>query len=339
MKKINEIPKVISYCIGKNEIYYSIDNNLFIYNLQDSEELLKVPFCIRSMGFFENDLILLDDYNKPVIVDIDKKTTNEFYFNNVRILDFVEDYLIFYRREPDTSGFIRNKKIEFESEQLRGRIRFVKDFVISCFCQFIECYQISSTKLLWRFDLSAIGSFESAGKMKPDEFDKYIAVFENEVWIATRGNKVVIINNYTGELVKVFEWKGTPSEPIVLWSSQFHYSSILKKIIGFHANYMLIDPLTKNIEKKIYTYTAFKELGNLNFNKTLLQNKFISFKATEKDQGFVKYIGIFNIEKEEIISLEKISDKAFVPSMQFPLILNNHLFILDSNQTLHIYKF
>jgi len=80
-------------------------------------------------------------------------------------------------------------------------------------------------------------------------------------------------------------------------------------------------------------------LGNLNFNKTLLQNKFISFKATEKDQGFVKYIGIFNIEKEEIISLEKISDKAFVPSMQFPLILNNHLFILDSNQTLHIYKF
>jgi outer membrane protein assembly factor BamB len=204
---------------------------------------------------------------------------------------------------------------------------------------FFYCESILTGERFWTFDLKSLPKYVHYDGDKTEEVTKVIGVFNKLVWFSTKGNLIIALDLENGELKHTIEWEVDESgiSPV---SDKAHLHSESGKIYLLSQDYYtIINASSGEIELKIKHEEFCPELFKYRRFITALRGDKICFMCNLKGpKQFV--IGIFNIINStlEWIYEMPLEKGAFLPASSIPLLSNDKLFILDSEETIYIFE-
>ena len=217
----------------------------------------------------------------------------------------------------------------------------------------LKRYDVESGALRWTHDFSELAKFEKRGRPQLGHVHRILGIIDNQVFIALTNNYIVALSVDKGELVH--QWRELPNG--VTWSDDNwnfipkpELSTLLKeerKIIGMISKYFWEIDLQTN-ELSFYNLSNYFDSIRVDAVRggqvtCLGDHAFFSsiFYSEDASRKLVKdyKIGAFNIKTKKVDWLytfdfpEGVSLKS--PA---PVIGGNHLYVLDTTGTLHIFE-
>jgi hypothetical protein len=195
---------------------------------------------------------------------------------------------------------------------------------------------LDSQEVIWSFDLRELDKFNHQGQSVFDSCLKIIGNTTNELWLATKANRLLVLDLYSGEMIHLFEF-----EPYGYYAPTARFASLVNDtIVMFHGSLTIIDCKTKDI----LTYKTPMDLGDdfSNFeveDASQVQGDYATFIATKKGSQYMKtMIGIFDYKNQKLAWLHEFPHEEKVSISNPPIIEGNRLYALSYGHVLHVFE-
>lgn len=181
----------------------------------------------------------------------------------------------------------------------------------------------------------------SSSSIKTD-FDltnsKLLGVAHNHLFVLTKGNRIIVLNVDDGSLIKTFEWTEPVDGTTYLPGLSETFLNAEDQCIYCLGNFLIkIDTQNLEILTCRHVSTSFDAMAEITVKNSSHQGRYISFTGWRDEYaGRGRVIGLFDIESEEFVWTEELSQ--FIPAFHTPQLCKDKLYILDIENTLHIFK-
>lgn len=330
-KKVFAVKKTNILELNSEILLLLESNNLF-------QEICNSNNCLFANDIYGNGLIINDNFKQYDGIFIIRIIDNEFFLGEKENKTIKYNYLT---NQIVSSIEIRIFKYLYLSE----------DVIFSKKNSQIEKYSLDQINgaLLWQTDISQIGKYIPflEEEERDGEVDQFVGVWSNELIVLLKGGKFIGIDVETGNI----NWEqnrvqnnktsntidfnfGEPYHPFLNEEKGMIYILQGEAFIEF------------DLKTKIATYTwSSLEVTSENYvfirQSRLFDNKILFSAFRKGKQGHDDTIGIFDIEKKEIIwqytfDFEKDN---FIPNSQNSIQMNDtSVYVLDWKGTLHIFE-
>ena len=344
------INNVIAYV---NEYYI---NSKGLFNTQSNECLLEISGQQELYPFGKDHLVSREIvYGDSAIINIDDLT---IVINNYRIEAQNYPYFSFYEVDDKPQEGIydfEKKEILFEATSWLGR-SIIDKYIFRDFKKKIACRKIDSDSILWEFPLSVFGKFKYkySEEEKDYEVEQFIGIYNNILWVYLNARELIGIDVETGKLkyrflgiekknaVGIVENYLDNEDYYIFYGADFKLDTEKGVIFFIKADrFFEIDLNKESIIPYLFGLQNKIEKAGLNKNDisgdTFLQDNLLYF-CSINDLRF----GVLDINTKEIIYVsEPIAvverDDCFTQLKDLK-VSENKVYILDSNNTLHIFE-
>ena len=331
------INNVIAYV---NEYYI---NSKGLFNAQSNECLLEISGQQELYPFGKDYLISKEIvYGDSAIININDLT---IVINNYRIEAQNYPYFSFYEVDDKPQEGIydfEKKKILFEATSWLGR-SIIDKYIFRDFKKKIACRKIDSDSILWEFPLSSLGKWKNSWDEERDfEVYKLIGIYNNIFWAFIEIGGFIGLDIKTGELKYRISEYHMGKESKLFFRSDYYLDNERGKIFGLAHIFIEID-LTQD-PPFVTQYGLQEEFEKYNIKKAndtaedfVVQDNLLYFYLAEQLR-----FGVLDINTKEIIYVsEPIAvverDDSFTQLKDLK-VSENKVYILDSNDTLHIFE-
>jgi hypothetical protein len=195
---------------------------------------------------------------------------------------------------------------------------------------------LDTHEIIWSYDLRDLDKFKYMGEEAFDSCLKIIGNTTNELWLATKANRLLVLDLHSGEMIHLFEF-----EPYGYYAPTARFASLVNDtIVMFHGSMSIIDCKTK----AILTYKTPMDLGDdfSNFeveDASQVQGDYVTFIATKKGSQHMKtLIGIFDYKNQKLAWLHEFPHDEKVSISNPPVIEGNRLYALSYGHVLHVFE-
>jgi hypothetical protein len=311
-------------------VYKNNTNNLFIIN------------SVEFVGYINNLLIIKDYEGVGYKINLDtfyleKIENSGIKFNGKNesnLLPIFRSQSIF---DPVENGIfdIVNNKINFISENCKSN-QIIDNYFVGIFNEILFSNSLNTGDYLWSFEFNFPKYYrEGYCDYRETQLEKFIGVYEDELWILFSGNRILVLDIHTGEERHQFE-----SLNKTLDTSFFINNCFLDKTTGVikilaYLYYIEIDTKTK----EAFIKKDFKNFSMV--NGSYYGGDTIYFVGNNnKSQSISNNItGIFNTKTLEIdwsYELEVKDKNHFF--VDVPQANATHFGIKDSENTLYLFE-
>ena len=344
------INNVIAYV---NEYYI---NSKGLFNAQSNECLLEISGQQELYPFGKDHLISREIvYGDSAIININDLT---IVINNYRIEAQNYPYFSFYEVDDKPQEGIydfEKKKILFEATSWLGR-SIIDKYIFRDFKKKIACRKIDSDSILWEFPLSVFGKFKYkySEEEKDYEVEQFIGIYNNILWVYLNARELIGIDVETGKLkyrflgiekknaVGIVENYLDNEDYYIFYGADFKLDTEKGVIFGLKADrFFEIDLNKESIIPYLFGLQNKIEKAGLNKNDisgdTFLQDNLLYF-CSINDLRF----GVLDINTKEIIYVSEpiavVEREDCFTQLKDLKVSENKVYILDSNNTLHIFE-
>ena len=197
-------------------------------------------------------------------------------------------------------------------------------------------FQYNEEIIAWYFENGDLFRTKKIESGCPPE--KLLGVAHNHLFVLTKDNHISVLNVDDGSLIKTFEWTEPVEGTTYLPGLSEVFLNPEDQFIYCLGNYLIkID--TGNFEILIcrHVSTSFDAMAGITVKNSSHQGRYISFTGWRDEYaGRGRVIGLFDIQSEEFVWIEELSQ--FIPAFQTPQLCGDKLYILDIENTLHIFE-
>ncbi|POR16164.1 hypothetical protein BWK58_15310 [Flavobacterium columnare] len=335
----NDISNVNSFHIFNGNIQLISEKKIILNNevVEENSDCLGV-FIFDNYFAFSN----YDDY-KTKIIDINSKSVKYIGIENIQPQKVNKKYVAYcYDTNFNSELILFNEN--FYAEKINGFTNKVIHFCHNSIVFFIEenkilAYILTPVQLLWKFNISQFGTFFELGQGNREiEIYKILGVYNNDLILILNDSTILKINIETGELNKHFELKlfsETENEITAQYNFiQLENNKLIYYRFGQYAEYDLeVDKVTYqfDIKEKLH-----KENLHDNIYSFIKEDDLLYFYISGFGSFSLPTVAILNIKTKEII-WKNVLDNPNVLYKDFQKD-NSNLYLLDSQNTLHIFE-
>ena len=357
-KLISKIDNVRDYVIYKGKPYY-INTSREIQCGEKKQMLYKTP--LDPIIVFNNKFYFSEWENNYKIFDENLELIEE---GKDRVFYKLSEFYIAYNRDGKNTILIDKKDNLIELEYIdRSSIRAFSNEYIYMYIykknktrniMSIRAFSIQNKERLWEFPLSLLGTYKNpyTDEEKVFQVRRLIGIYNNILWVFLNAEGFIGLDIETGELkYRIPEYHqaiGKTSTSSYDDSKGFFRSDYLLnsekgKILGLAVDVFIEIDLTQELPF-VTQYGLQEEFEKYNIKKAndtaedyVIQDNLLYFYLAEKLR-----FGILDINTKEIIYVsEPIAvverDDSFTQLKDLK-VSENKVYILDSNNTLHIFE-
>lgn len=263
--------------------------------------------------------------------------------NNIFENEFSSKFIQFYRMDGDEDyqGIydLEDNIIIFKVEKLLLNLKVIGDvFFGENSNQIVRLNKKCS--IVWQHDLSHLGVHPDKLDSRADGFSRFLGIANNNVFILSNANRIVVLDLTDGTLIKVLNHD---SDLLPNMRNAFIHPED-KYIYCLGDAFVKINTETLLIERNL---KVAEENYDPNVNTILYgiyssshQGNFISFASYTRHRiGFAKWIGLFDYRKEQVVwhyELLPAEGQLSIPAGETPHLAGKKLYVLDTDNTLHI---
>ncbi|EZH75900.1 hypothetical protein ATO12_03660 [Aquimarina atlantica] len=337
----------------KNSWCFTIDENVYAYLnenwnitiVQSDVHEVVINYHINRVHLSKDLLFILKEDNSLITYDYLKRTYVEYGLDESDKIIWGQDLSkedIFFSQqisliEVTTGRLNRKTGIKTIIENFYPCF-FVKNLIFGKVNNKIIKYSIDGGDL-WQFDLQQLGTFFKIGRGNTKiEVFKFLGVFENDLLVLLNDSSILRLDIKTGGLVNRFcltLFKNTSKELKAIYSNIQLYGDILVYFrSGKYAEYCLKDDIIKK-EFDIENQLKNKKLHD-NAPGYIKENNLLYYFVTGFGSFSLPSLVVFDLVAKEII-WKDVHNNPNVSYKDFRKNKNN-LFVLDSDNTLHIFE-
>ena len=317
--KINFVSK---FFVIKDFLCY-IDTHGFMY--LNSIQKIHIGFAFCDLLFsHQKGIFFTNQRNGEAFYIDDNQNVNSLGFS---ISSIQLPYIFTYSRITNETSIIdENLNQIFNSKIASGQY-------------FVENGNVYDYGMFFLRKLNFYQSAEWCYKIENErnEIVKIIGSNKSYMFICLSNNSILVLNKETGQEIDLIDVYGIELQNIFLHPKDGY-------IYCLSHSFLKINTETLEVEEKkeIATYNAASDsVNNLyGIRSSSYQGDYISFTSfTSRRAGEAKWIGLFDYKKGEIAwhhELLEDGDDAYIPPGETPQLANGKLYVLDSNNTLHI---
>ncbi len=316
-------------------LYYLKEGNLVSFN-KNPEVLLPIENA-ESLIEFKGKFLILDDLDE--IFDVyDTATKKSIFFSlgNIAIEGVDNSSLLFYTNdEPRSYGYADLTGIQFITNISHGILKRFDNNIFDLDDSFIRLYD-SSNSFKWQFNFADIGSKNNV----LFEYLKFIGVAYDKVFILTKNCHLVVLNNTDGTLFEILYSKETfLCEDAFMHPEGKYIYNLGSYFVKINTETLKVETQKKFLEEKTADNPSPILYGIKNSS---LQEEYISFTSFTKERfGFAKWVGLYDYSKEEVVwhhELLPVEGQLSIPAFEYPKLACDKLYVLDTEDTLHIFE-
>lgn len=342
MKKVSKKDNVKKIILQNQDFYYRIDNKIFKNNIvvMDLENDFFGDFYI-----YKNQIIVQSFYGD--IIYKDKKYDGYYNYLN-------ENEFTYLNSNDDNLYLVDENNIDRKLNIEQNFYQYEK------YCIIIDKNQIILKNLenpnpLWQFSLSSLGKFKNlyTNEEETIEVRQFIGVYNNILWLFLNKTGFIGLDITTGNLkhhiskndvligeTAVTSYTENENGRMSFFRSQYYLDEQKGKIIGLAVDILFEMDLNRDTPF-VTQYGLQKQYQKYGINEQNIANDFVL-----KDNLLYFYafnqlkFGILNIKTKEIIYISEpiIPENNKVTQLKDLQVSDNKIYILDSDNTLHIFE-
>ena len=337
MKEVQYISNVDNFLIVDKKLYFSNGKEVIGEN---GHSILISPLSLQFLNYKEPYFYIPDIYGNTYLI-MEKETR---FLKDIFIKKVISDSFLLVSKDKKTAIFdiinnefhyILNSRI-FKFLEWKEKLFFKNKNTI----QGIEIY---TGQFLWEFPLSSLGKWKNSWDEERDfEVYKLIGIYNNILWAFIEIGGFIGLDIKTGELKYRISEYHMGKESKLFFRSDYYLDNERGKIFGLAHIFIEID---LNQDPPFVTqYGLQEEFEKYNIKKAndiaedfVVQDNLLYFYLAEQ----LKF-GVLDINTKEIIYVsEPIAvverDDSFTQLRDLK-VSENKVYILDSNDTLHIFE-
>ena len=337
MKEVQYISNVDNFLIVDKKLYFSNGKEVIGEN---GHSILISPLSLQFLNYKEPYFYIPDIYGNTYLI-----MENEVRFlKDIFIKDVISDSFLLVSKDKKTAilniinnefHYILNSRI-FKFLEWKEKLFFKNKNTI----QGIEIY---TGQFLWEFPLSSLGKWKNSWDEERDfEVYKLIGIYNNIFWAFIEIGGFIGLDIKTGELKYRISEYHMGKESKLFFRSDYYLDNERGKIFGLAHIFIEID-LNQDLPF-VTQYGLQEEFEKYNIKKAndtaedfVVQDNLLYFYLAEQ----LKF-GVLDINTKEIIYIsEPIAvverDDSFTRLRDLK-VSENKVYILDSNDTLHIFE-
>ena len=337
MKEVQYISNVDNFLIVDKKLYFSNGKEVIGEN---GHSILISPLSLQFLNYKEPYFYIPDIYGNTYLI-----MENEVRFlKDIFIKDVISDSFLLVSKDKKTAilniinnefHYILNSRI-FKFLEWKEKLFFKNKNTI----QGIEIY---TGQFLWEFPLSSLGKWKNSWDEERDfEVYKLIGIYNNILWAFIEIGGFIGLDIKTGELKYRISEYHMGKESKLFFRSDYYLDNERGKIFGLAHIFIEID--LNQAPPFVTQYGLQEEFEKYNIKKAndtaedfVVQDNLLYFYLAEQLR-----FGILDINTKEIIYVsEPIAvverDDSFTQLKDLK-VSENKVYILDSNDTLHIFE-
>lgn len=343
--KYSNFNNVKGFFISNNHFFLSNKNQLKCYDLNSnfqwekeiSGNIWKVLVYQEKayVEFFDNET----GFEKTSVISIANSNNLKNSLNSFMLRDISSNGLAItlkYNEDYSTNTFLIDLKTEsiVWNKQFEELPHFINNsMMISGFNNFIKCINIDSS-ISWIFNTEILGNWtDYDNTKKPIEVSKVLGVYNNKVYIYLNDGKILVLNLKTGAKIAMLSNNKNINQGFFSGSfnSNIKLDSINNKLIQlFRKTYTEVD-----LNSGIVAEYEIKDMENLNIENItnfVFDDEFIYF--SDKNNGNIGMLNRINLKIQWTYSLTQSKNNTYGKVLK---IKGNYFYVLDNNNTLHIF--
>lgn len=334
IKDINDVRPPVE--LNKGDVFYLKGNS------RKNKKIIKNLNSISNEG--SGDFIIIEDkiiaffWDIGVVVfDLNGKELKKFA--NCSLI--LKSYLNLFIIKDDKNGkylLVDSLDLKIKSELNSSYSLLHNNLGLKILNNVTICADsINNGKRMWEYDIC---STYNENKISQIKFHKFLGITNEKLFILTDRSDLVIINILDGHLIKILN-----NDEISLNKEAFMHP-ITKHIYNLASFFVKLNTETLEVEikKKIVQEKTYNNPSPILYGikKSSLQGEYISFTSFTKERsGFAKWIGLYDYTKEELVwhhELLPAEGQLSIPAFEYPKLADNKLYILDTENTLHVFE-
>ena len=337
MKEVQYISNVDNFLIVDDKLYFSNGKEVID---EKGHSILNCPLSLQFLNYKEPYFYIPDIYGNTYLI-MGKEVR---FLKDIFIKKVISDSFLLVSKDKKTAIFdiinnefhyILNSRI-FKFLEWKEKLFFKNKNTI----QGIEIY---TGQFLWEFPLSSLGKWKNSWDEERDfEVYKLIGIYNNILWAFIEIGGFIGLDIKTGELKYRISEYHMGKESKLFFRSDYYLDNERGKIFGLAHIFIEID-LNQDLPF-VTQYGLQEEFEKYNIKKAndiaedfVVQDNLLYFYLAEQ----LKF-GVLDINTKEIIYVsEPIAvverDDCFTQLKDLK-VSENKVYILDSNNTLHIFE-
>jgi len=337
MKEVQYISNVDNFLVVDDKLYFSNGKEVID---EKGHSILNSPLSLQFLNYKEPYFYIPDIYGNTYLI-MEKETR---FLKDIFIKKVISDSFLLVSKDKKTAIFdiinnefhyILNSRI-FKFLEWKEKLFFKNKNTI----QGIEIY---TGQFLWEFPLSSLGKWKNSWDEERDfEVYKLIGIYNNILWAFIEIGGFIGLDIKTGELKYRISEYHMGKESKLFFRSDYYLDNERGKIFGLAHIFIEID--LNQAPPFVTQYGLQEEFEKYNIKKAndtaedfVVQDNLLYFYLAEQ----LKF-GILDINTKEIIYIsEPIAvverDDSFTRLRDLK-VSENKVYILDSNNTLHIFE-
>jgi len=284
------------------------------------------------MFFYGNDIFLCDEFQKAqgvFKIELEDYRTDLHDFKDVVFIRSSNTELWCRNLIANLFEFHRDKQLVHSFHKNNSNFLYCNEdyYQLTAFTFILKSN--FESEVLWEYDI-----LETCN----DKTHFLLGVAHNHLFVLTKGNRIIVLNVDDGSLIKTFEWTEPVDGTTYLPGLKEAFLNPEDECIYCLGNYFIkIDTQRLEVLTCRHVSTSFDEMAGITVKNSTLQGRYISFTGwREGYAGRGRMIGLFDIQSEEFVWIDDLSQ--FIPAFQTPQLAGNRLYILDIENTLHIFE-
>lgn len=298
--------------------------------------------------FLIKDALRLFDLGKEILV-LDDSNTSYFFSLNLELLNKESDFevstvkypfILYYKnvrpRRYGVLDFSSSKKL-FELEKYFGR-----DIILNyIFNDDITCHNIFNGEILWHFDISQLGQWESpAHGTRNYEVKDFVGVYKNQLLVQLSNFKLIGIDVNTGKLINEInlgELYATEPRNFLSDHSKMSIDDANGKIIWLTSASLIHINIEDFSSKLVCNYFHEDYTKVRRFEATTLYKSKLYFTGKKfREGGDPDWVGVMEPNTGEILWEYPIENGNLYEA---PQVTDTHLYVRDTiSKTLYIFE-
>ena len=337
MKEVQYISNVDNFLIVDDKLYFSNGKEVID---ERGHSILNSPLSLQFLNYKEPYFYIPDIYGNTYLI-MGKEVR---FLKDIFIKKVISDSFLLVSKDKKTAIFdiinnefhyILNSRI-FKFLEWKEKLFFKNKNTI----QGIEIY---TGQFLWEFPLSSLGKWKNSWDEERDfEVYKLIGIYNNILWAFIEIGGFIGLDIKTGELKYRISEYHMGKESKLFFRSDYYLDNERGKIFGLAHIFIEID--LNQAPPFVTQYGLQEEFEKYNIKKAndtaedfVVQDNLLYFYLAEQ----LKF-GVLDINTKEIIYVsEPIAvverDDSFTQLRDLK-VSENKVYILDSNDTLHIFE-
>lgn len=336
-KKLKKIANVRTRIASGNHIHFVQNDKSLCFT--GTNEVLNFEKSIYKLLEFNKEILLFDINNRLI-----RQPNTKFNFEE-QVLKVQSNSILFYvKTKPRrTYGIFDGQNIIYSSNQIGGNFNFLDKKVIDFNSNAIFATNLNED-LIWSLPIHSLGKTNYEHTI--DEIDKIIGIAHGNLWLTTKGGRLIVLDSSTGKIIKKFsnqtEDIDLDYEITLIGTSLYLKHNYIYGMSG--NNFQKINTKSYEIEESFDFRKEDPEgMGKFEYvYSPIIQGEYFTFLGEKRHTDGVRFIGLFDFKKRkliweyELISIEEFrnGNRLIIPEHAF--LDGNKLHVKDFQNTLHI---